>query len=49
MAFMLRQIQHAVDPIPSLAEAIDCWDEIVAHLDERPRQRRLQVDELMLT
>ena len=45
---MLRQIQHAVDPIPSLADAIDCWDKIVAHLDERARERGLQVDELML-
>lgn len=45
---MLRQIQHAVDPIPSLADAIDCWDEIVAHLDERPRERRPLVEELML-
>ena len=45
---MLRQIQHAVDPLPSLADSFDCWDEIVAKLDERTRKRRLQVDELAL-
>jgi len=44
---MLRQIQHAVDPIPSLADALGRWNEIAAGLDERPRKRRRQVDELM--
>ena len=45
---MLRQIQHAVDPIPSLGDALGRWGEIAAVLDERARKRRLQVEELML-
>ena len=45
-AFMLRQIQHAVDPLPSLRESIEVWSEVVEHLNERPRKRRLQLETL---
>jgi hypothetical protein len=43
---MLRQIQHAVDPLPSLRESPEVWDEVVDHLNERPRKRRLQLETL---
>lgn len=44
-AFVLHQIQRAIEPALPLADVIDDWNEISKSLAEPPRQRQLQLTE----